>query len=206
MSNVDEPFERSVMTVGTALANVEVRIVHPETLETLPIGEQGELCTRGFLVMKGYDADPEATAAVVDSEGWLRTGDLALMHPDGYISFKGRAKDTIIRGGENIYPREVEDFLHSHPKIADVYVFGIPDAKLGETVMAWVQLKTGVEATAEEIRDFCRGTIAYFKVPQYIRFVDGFPQTVTKKIQKFLMREQEIKERNLEALARQETA
>jgi fatty-acyl-CoA synthase len=206
MSNVDEPFERSVMTVGTALANVEVRIVHPETLETLPIGEQGELCTRGFLVMKGYDADPEATAAVVDSEGWLRTGDLALMHPDGYISFKGRAKDTIIRGGENIYPRDVEDFLHSHPKIADVYVFGIPDAKLGETVMAWVQLKTGVEATAEEIRDFCRGTIAYFKVPQYIRFVDGFPQTVTKKIQKFLMREQEIKERNLEALARQETA
>ena len=179
MSNVDEPFERSVMTVGTALANVEVRIVHPETLETLPIGEQGELCTRGFLVMKGYD---------------------------GYISFKGRAKDTIIRGGENIYPRDVEDFLHSHPKIADVYVFGIPDAKLGETVMAWVQLKTGVEATAEEIRDFCRGTIAYFKVPQYIRFVDGFPQTVTKKVQKFLMREQEIKERNLEALARQETA
>ena len=206
MSNVDDPFERRVMTVGTALANVEVRIVHPETLETLPIGEQGELCTRGFLVMKGYDADPEATAAVVDSEGWLRTGDLALMHPDGYISFKGRAKDTIIRGGENIYPRDVEDFLHSHPKIADVYVFGIPDAKLGETVMAWVQLKTGVEATAEEIRDFCRGTIAYFKVPQYIRFVDGFPQTVTKKVQKFLMREQEIKERNLEALARQETA
>jgi fatty-acyl-CoA synthase len=206
MSSVDDPFDRRVMTVGTALANVEVKIVNPETMQTLPIGEQGELCTRGFLVMEGYDADPEATAAVVDPEGWLRTGDLALMHEDGYISFKGRAKDTIIRGGENIYPREVEDFLHSHPKIADVYVFGIPDAKLGETVVAWVQLKTGVEATVEELRDFCRGTIAYFKVPQFIRFVDGFPQTVTKKVQKFLMREQEIKERGLEALERQETA
>ena len=206
MSSVDDPFDRRVMTVGAALANVEVRIVHPETMQTLPIGEQGELCTRGFLVMKGYDADPEATGAVVDAEGWLRTGDLALMHEDGYISFKGRAKDTIIRGGENIYPREVEDFLHSHPKIADVYVFGIPDAKLGETVMAWVQLKTGVEATVEEIRDFCRGKIAYFKVPQYVRFVDGFPQTITKKVQTFLMREREIKERGLEALASQETA
>ena len=206
MSSVDDPFERRVMTVGAALANVEVQIINPETKERLPIGEQGELCTRGFLVMEGYDADPEATAAVVDSEGWLHTGDLAIMHEDGYVSFKGRAKDTIIRGGENIYPREVEDFLHAHPKIADVYVVGIPDAKLGETVVAWVQLKGGEEATAEEIRDFCRGTIAYFKVPQFIRFVDGFPMTITKKVQKFLMREQEIKERNLEAIASQETA
>jgi fatty-acyl-CoA synthase len=206
MSSVDETFDHRVMTVGTALADVEVRIVHPETLQTLPMGEQGELCTRGFLVMKGYDADPEATAGVVDPEGWLRTGDLAIMHEDGYISFKGRAKETIIRGGENIYPREVEDFLHTHPKIADVYVLGIPDAKLGETVLAWVQLKTAQEATVEEIRDFCRGKIAYFKVPQYVRFVDGFPQTITKKVQKFIMREQEIRERGLEALAHQETA
>ncbi len=206
MSSVDDPFERRVMTVGAALANVEVQIINPETKERLPIGEQGELCTRGFLVMTGYDADPESTAAAIDSEGWLHTGDLAVMRPDGYISFKGRAKDTIIRGGENIYPREVEDFLHAHPKIADVYVVGIPDAKLGETVVAWVQLKGGEEATAEEIRDFCRGTIAYFKVPQFIRFVDGFPMTITKKVQKFLMREQEIKERNLEAIASQETA
>jgi fatty-acyl-CoA synthase len=143
---------------------------------------------------------------VIDSEGWLHTGDLGVMHPDGFISFKGRAKDTIIRGGENIYPREVEDFLHTHPKIADVYVIGIPDAKLGETVAAWVQLKAGEEATEEEIRDFCRGKIAYFKVPQFVRFVDGFPQTVTKKIQKFLMREQEIKERGLEKVAGQATA
>jgi fatty-acyl-CoA synthase len=172
----------------------------------LPIGEQGELCTRGYLVMKGYDADPEATAAVIDSEGWLHTGDLAAMRPDGYFSFRGRAKDTIIRGGENIYPREVEDFLHTHPKIADIYVIGIPDARLGETVLAWVQLKPGETATAEEIQAFCKGKIAYFKIPQYVRFVDDFPMTITKKIQKFLMREQEIRERGLEDIARQATA
>jgi acyl-CoA synthetase (AMP-forming)/AMP-acid ligase II len=149
---------------------------------------------------------PDATAAVVDSEGWLHTGDLAAMRPDGYFSFRGRAKDTIIRGGENIYPREVEDFLHTHPKIADVYVIGIPDARLGETVLAWVQLKPGETATAEEIQAFFKGKIAYFKIPQYVRFVDGFPMTVTKKIQKFLMREQEIRERGLEDVARQATA
>ena len=156
--------------------------------------------------MKGYDADPVSTAETVDAEGWLHTGDLAVLRPDGYFSFRGRAKDTIIRGGENIYPREVEDFLHTHPKIADVYVIGIPDAKLGETVSAWVQLRDGEEASEDEIRDFCRGKIAYFKVPQFVRFVDGFPQTVTKKVQKFLMREQEIRERGLEGVAGRETA
>ena len=206
MSSVDDPFERRVMTVGSALANTEVQIVDPKTGARLPIGEQGELCTRGYLVMQGYDADPEATAKAIDQGGWLHTGDLAVMRPDGYISFKGRAKDTIIRGGENIYPREVEDFLHTHPKVADVHVVGLPDAKLGETVLAWIQLKTGVTAEAEEIRDFCRGKIAYFKIPQYIRFVDGFPMTVSKKVQKFLIREQEIRERGLEAVARVETA
>jgi fatty-acyl-CoA synthase len=206
MASIDETFERRVMTVGAALANTEVRIVHPETGAVLPRGEQGELCTRGYLVMQGYDADPEATAKAVDSEGWLHTGDLAVMREDGYISFRGRAKDTIIRGGENIYPREVEDFLHTHPKIADVHVIGLPDAKLGETVLAWVQLKTGQAATAEEIQGFCRGKIAYFKIPQYVRFVDGFPMTVSKKVQKFLMREQEIGERGLEAVAGVKTA
>ena len=206
MTSVDDPFEIRVASVGRALANTEVQIIDPATKERVPVGEQGELCTRGYLVMNGYDADPAATADAVDSEGWLHTGDLAMLRPDGYFSFKGRAKDTIIRGGENIYPREVEDFLHTHPKIADVYVIGIPDAKLGETVLAWVQLKAGEQATADEIRDFCRGKIAYFKVPQYIRFVDGFPQTVTKKVQKFLMREQEIRERGLEQLAHQATA
>ena len=206
MSSVDDPFDVRVASVVKPLANTEVQIIDPVTKQRLPIGEQGELCTRGYLVMKGYDADPVATAEAVDSEGWLHTGDLAVLRPDGYFSFKGRAKDTIIRGGENIYPREVEDFLHTHPKVADVYVVGIPDAKLGETVLAWIQLEAGEEATAEEIRDFCRGKIAYFKVPQYVRFVDSFPQTVTKKVQKFLMREQEIRERGLEELARQVTA
>jgi len=206
MTSVADSFDVRVASVGKALANTEVQIIDPATKQRLPIGEQGELCTRGYLVMKGYDDDPQATAEVIDSEGWLHTGDLAVLRPDGYFSFKGRAKETIIRGGENIYPREVEDFLHTHPKVADVYVIGIPDAKLGETVLAWIQLEAGEEATAEEIRDFCRGKIAYFKVPQYVRFVDSFPQTVTKKVQKFLMREQEIGERGLEELARQVTA
>jgi len=206
MSKVDDPMELRVTTVGTALANTEVQIVHPETRQRLPVGETGELCTRGYLVMQGYDADPAATAEAVDNEGWLHTGDLAAMHENGYFSFKGRAKDTIIRGGENIYPREIEDFLHTHPKVADVYVIGLPDAKLGETVAAWVQLKHGEEADEEEIRAFCRGKIAYFKIPQFVRFVEGFPQTVTKKVQKFLMREHEIRERGLETVAKTETA
>jgi fatty-acyl-CoA synthase len=206
MSSVNDTADVRGATIGRALANTEVQIVDPTTKQRLPVGEQGELCTRGYLVMKGYDGDPESTAEAIDSEGWLHTGDLAVLRPDGYFSFKGRAKETIIRGGENIYPREVEDFLHTHPKIADVYVVGIPDAKLGETVVAWVQLEAGEQATDEEIRDFCRGKIAYFKVPQYVRFVDGFPQTVTKKVQKFLMREQEIRERGLEELAHQVTA
>ncbi len=206
MSSADDPLELRVTTVGKVLPNTEVQIVDPETRVRMPVGQTGELCARGYLVMKGYDGDPVSTAEAVDAEGWLHTGDLAVLRSDGYFSFRGRAKDTIIRGGENIYPREVEDFLHTHPKIADVYVIGIPDAKLGETVSAWVQLRTGEEATEEEIRDFCRGKIAYFKVPQYVRFVDGFPQTVTKKVQKFLMREQEIRERGLEKIAGQETA
>jgi fatty-acyl-CoA synthase len=206
MSRADDPLELRVTTVGTALPNTEIRIVDPKTRRPLPIGQQGELCTRGYLVMKGYDADPNATAEVIDSEGWLHTGDLAVMRPDGYFSFKGRAKETIIRGGENIYPREVEDFLHTHPKIADAYVVGLPDAKLGETVLAWIKLYHGQEATAEEIRDFCRGKIAYFKIPQFIRFVDSFPMTVSKKVQKFLIREQEIYERGLQEVARQATA
>jgi fatty-acyl-CoA synthase len=206
MSLADDPLERRVATIGTALINTEVQIVNPETGERLPVGEQGELCTRGYLVMKGYDDDPDATARAIDSEGWLHTGDLAAMHPDGYFSFRGRAKDTIIRGGENIYPREVEDFLHTHPKIADVHVIGIPDARLGETVLAWVQLKNGQQTTAEEIQAFCRGKIAYFKIPQHIRFVDTFPMTVTRKVQKFMMREQEIRERGLDAIVGQRTA
>jgi len=157
-------------------------------------------------VMRGYWEDPERTAEAIDAAGWMHTGDLATIDAEGYCNIVGRVKDMLIRGGENIYPREVEDFLHTHPKIADVYVVGLPDAKLGETVLAWVQLKEGHSATAEEIRDFCRGKIAYFKVPQFVRFVDSFPMTVSKKVQKYLIREQEIRERGLEDVARQATA
>ncbi|MBS1858807.1 MAG: AMP-binding protein [Acidobacteria bacterium] len=197
MSRVDDSLETRVTTIGGALPNTEVKIVHPETRATVPLGETGELCTRGYLVMKGYDDEPEATAQTIDAEGWLRTGDLASMRHDGNFVFRGRAKDMILRGGENIYPREIEDYLHTHPKIADVYVFGLPDRRLGEIPVAWVKLLNGHQATEGEIRDFCRGKIAYFKVPQYVRFVDTFPMTVTKKVQKYLMREQEMRERGL---------
>ncbi len=204
MSSVDDSLERRVSTVGRACPNTEVKIAAPVTGEPLPVGEQGELCTRGYLVMKGYDQEPEATARAIDKEGWLHTGDLATMRPDGYFRVTGRAKDMIIRGGENIYPREVEEFLYTHPKVADVQVIGLPDVKLGESVAAWIRLKE--PSTEEEIREFCKGKIAHFKIPQYIRFVESFPMTVTGKIQKFRMREVEIKERGLEAAAGIQTA
>jgi fatty-acyl-CoA synthase len=157
-------------------------------------------------VMKGYDDDPEATARAVDREGWLHTGDLGVMREDGYIHLSGRAKDMIIRGGENVYPREVEEFLYTHPKVAEVQIVGIPDDRLGEIVLAWIRPKPGASATEDEIRRFCEGQIAYFKIPQHIRFVDEFPMTVTGKIQKFKIREIEIRERGLEQLVNRETA
>ncbi len=204
MSCVDDPLEKRVATVGCACANTEVRIVNPATGETTEICEQGELCTRGYLVMKGYDQEPEATARTIDPEGWLHTGDLATMREDGYFRITGRAKDLIIRGGENIYPREIEEFLHTHPKVADVQVVGLPDAKLGETVCAWIRLKE--PANEEEIREYCKGKIAHFKIPQYFRFVEAFPMTVTGKIQKFKIRDEEIKARGLEQAAGIQTA
>jgi fatty-acyl-CoA synthase len=203
MSSVDDTLERRVSTVGRACPNTEVKIASP-TGDAVEVGEQGELCTRGYLVMKGYDQEAEATARAIDSEGWLHTGDLATMREDGCIRVTGRAKDMIIRGGENIYPREVEEFLYTHPKIADVQVLGLPDAKLGESVAAWIRLKEA--ASEDEIREFCKGKISHFKIPQYIRFVDAFPMTVTGKIQKFRMREVEIKERGLEDAANIRTA
>src|SRR6185369_16946738 len=150
--------------------------------------------------------EPEPTARTIDPEGWLRTGDLASFCPDGNVVFRGRAKDMILRGGENIYPREIEDFLHTHPKIADVYVVGLPDQKLGETVLAWIKLKTDAQLGEDEVREFCKGKIAHFKVPQYVRFVDTFPMTVTGKIQKFRIREQEIEARGLADAAKIRTA
>ena len=203
MSSVEDSLERRVSTVGGACPNTEVKVVTPAG-ETAPVGEQGELCTRGYLVMKGYDQEPEATKRAVDEDGWLHTGDLATMRPDGYFRVTGRAKDLIIRGGENIYPREVEEFLYTHPKVADVQVIGLPDAKLGEAVAAWIRVKE--PCTEDEIREHCRGKIAHFKIPQFIRFVDVFPMTVTGKIQKFKMREVEIRERGLEAASQIQTA
>jgi fatty-acyl-CoA synthase len=206
MSSVDDPLEMRVSTVGTAMPQTEVKIVSPGTGRTLPVGDQGELCTRGYLVMNGYDDEPEATRNAIDPEGWLHTGDLAAMRPDGYFRITGRAKDMIIRGGENVYPREIEEFLYTHAKIAEVQVVGLPDIKLGETLCAWIRLKTAETATEDEIREFCRGKVAHFKIPQYIRFVDSFPTTVTGKVQKYKIREFEIRELGLERAAGMETA
>ena len=192
MSNVDDPIEVRCTTVGRAMPATEIKIIDPATGATLPHGQQGELCSRGYLVMKGYDADDEATRKAIDEDGWLHSGDLAVMEPGGCIRITGRLKDMILRGGENIYPREIEEFLYSHPKVAEVQVVGLPDPRLGETVLAWIRLKPGETATEEEIRHFCEGRIAYFKVPARIRFVDHFPMTVTGKVQKFRIRELEL--------------
>jgi len=203
MSAADDSVERRVSTVGQVCANTEVKIVSPGG-ETVPAGEQGELCARGYLVMKGYDQELAATHRAIDEDGWLHTGDLATMDHDECFRITGRAKDMIIRAGENVYPREIEEFLHRHPKVADVQVVGIPDARLGEAVAAWIRLKE--PAGEEEIREFCRGRIAHYKVPQFIRFVDAFPMTVTGKVQKYRIREVEIQERGLEEVARIQTA
>src|SRR5699024_1754685 len=159
---------------------------------TVPRDTIGELCTRGYSVMLGYWNDPEATAAAVDADGWMHTGDLAEMDSAGYVKIVGRSKDMIIRGGENIYPREIEEFLFTHPAVADAQVVGIPDTKYGEEIAAWIRLHPGQETDAQTLRDYCKGQIAHFKVPRHIHFVDAFPMTVTGKIQKFRMREQTI--------------
>lgn len=206
MSELDDPIELRVCTIGKALPSTEMKISSLIDGTTLPLGEQGEVCTRGYMVMKGYDDEPEATVRAIDSEGWLHTGDVGLMRADGYIHLTGRAKDMIIRGGENIYPREIEEFLYTHPKVAEVQVVGLPDERLGEVVLAWIRLRPRMAATEAEIREFCRGKIAHFKIPEYIRFVDAFPTTVTGKVQKFRIREQEIQERGLESVAKTTTA
>jgi len=206
MSAPDDPVELRVSTVGKALPCTEMKVVSVLDGQTVPTGEQGEVCARGYMVMKGYDGDPESTARAIDAEGWLHTGDVGVMREDGYIHLTGRAKDMIIRGGENVYPRELEEFLYTHPKVAEVQVVGIPDERLGEVVVAWVRLKSDEKATEEELRKFCEGKIAYFKIPQYVRFVEQFPMTVTGKIQKFRIREIETEERGLEKVAKLETA
>jgi fatty-acyl-CoA synthase len=197
-TRTEDPIELRVATVGRALPEVEVKIVDIETGATLPPGKQGELCGRGYLVMKGYYKMPEETAKVIDAGGWLHTGDLAVMDEHGYCKITGRIKNMIIRGGENIYPREIEEFLYTHPKISDTQVYGVPDRKFGEQVMAAIVLKKGVEMTEEEVKEFCRGKIAHYKIPYYVKFVDSYPMTASGKIQKFKLREMAICELQLE--------
>jgi fatty-acyl-CoA synthase len=184
-----DTFERRTETVGTNLPHQEVKVVDPRSGKTLPVGEIGEICFRGYHVMKGYYRDIEATRKTIDPNGWLHSGDLGSMDGDGYVRITGRLKDMIIRGGENIYPAEIEEFLFTHPKIAQVAVFGVPDEFYGEDVAAWVQLHAGECMTEEEVKDYCRGRIAHFKIPKYVRFVTEFPMTVTGKLQKYRMRE-----------------
>jgi len=178
---------------------VEVKIINPDTDQIVPIGEKGELCTRGYSVMLRYWNDEEKTRASIDTAGWMHTGDLAAMDEEGYVNIVGRIKDMIISGGENVYPREIEEFLYSNPKISDVQVIGVPDKKYGEKIMAWVKLRKGEKVTGKELRKFCHNKIAQFKIPRYFKFVDSFPMTVTGKVQKNVMREQSIKELGLEA-------
>lgn len=191
-TRANDSLKRRVETVGRALPNVEVKITEPGTNQEVARGGQGELCTRGYHVMKGYYKNPEATAAVIDEEGFLHTGDLAVMDEEGYCRITGRLKDMIIRGGENIYPREIEEFLYKHPNILDVQIVGVPDETFGEEVSAWIKLKSGVSMTAEELKAYCKGKIARYKIPRYIAFVEEFPMTASGKVQKFKLREQAL--------------
>jgi fatty-acyl-CoA synthase len=188
-SGTDTPLEKRVATVGRVQPHLEIRIADPETGATVRRGQTGEFCTRGYSVMKGYWGDEEKTREAVDADGWMHTGDLATMDAEGYVNIVGRIKDMVIRGGENIYPREIEEFLYRHPKVQDVQVVGVPDARYGEELCAWIIAKPGQSATEDEVREFCRGQIAHYKVPRYIRFVREFPMTVTGKIQKFRIRD-----------------
>ena len=192
----DDPMDRRVGTVGRVQPHLECKVVDLEGA-ALPRGETGELCTRGYSVMIGYWDDAEKTAEAIDPDGWMHTGDLAVIDEAGYGNIVGRIKDMVIRGGENVYPREVEEYLYRHPKVEDVTVVGVPDPRFGEELCAWIRLKPGETATQAELTDFCRGQIAHYKIPRYVRFVDAFPMTVTGKVQKFLIRDQMIAELNL---------
>ncbi|MDP9898251.1 AMP-binding protein [Variovorax ginsengisoli] len=189
-SAADTPLDKRVATVGKVQPHLEVKIVDPETGATVPRGQSGELCTRGYSVMHGYWDDEPRTREAIDAEHWMHTGDLATMDDEGYVNIVGRIKDLVIRGGENIYPREIEEFLYRHPKVQDVQVVGLPDRKYGEELCAWIIVKPGQTATEDEVRDFCKGQIAHYKVPKYIQFVTAFPMTVTGKIQKFKIRDE----------------
>lgn len=201
-----DPIEVRVTTVGKAMPHTEVKIIDPLTGKIVPRGTAGELCTRGYLVMKGYYRNPEATRKAIDDDGWLRTGDLAVLDDCGYFKIVGRSKDMVIRGGENIYPREIEEFLFSCPRILDVQIVGVPDPKYGEALAAWVKLKPGAVLTLEDLKQFCKGKIAEYKIPRYLKVTNDFPMTVSGKIQKFKMREISIQEFGLQQAAKTETA
>ena len=206
MSVAGDSLEIRVNTVGRAMPQTEIQVISTTDGARQPIGMQGEICVRGYAVMKGYDGDPEGTAQVVKPDGWLHTGDLGVMREDGCLHITGRSRDVIIRGGENIYPREVEEFLYTHPKVGEVQVVGIPNERLGEIVVAWIRLRPGLEATEQGIREWCQGQIAYYKIPEHVRFVDEFPATLSGKIQKYKIREFEIEARGLQSIAKAATA
>jgi fatty-acyl-CoA synthase len=202
----DDPLEKRVATVGRVHPHVEIKIVDPESGAVVPRGTTGEMCSRGYMVMRGYWNNDEATRQAIDAARWMHTGDLATMDAEGYVNIVGRIKDMIIRGGENIYPREVEEFLYGHPAIADVQVIGIPSERYGEEVMAWVKPREGARPTGEELAAWCKGKIATYKIPRHWKFVDSFPMTVTGKVQKFKMREAAVEELGLEKAAGMRTA
>jgi fatty-acyl-CoA synthase len=191
MTAADDPIQKRIETVGRPGPHLEIKIVD-ESGQVVPVGARGEICTRGYSVMRGYWDDPERTHETLDLAGWLHSGDVGVMDEEGYVRIVGRIKDMIIRGGENVYPREVEEFLFTHPKIIEVQVFGVPDAKYGEQVCAWIRVREGIELSEQDVKDYCRDRIAHFKVPHYVRFVASFPMTVTGKAQKFRMREEMI--------------
>ncbi|NLI13420.1 AMP-binding protein [Pelotomaculum propionicicum] len=205
-TTTDDPLELRVSTVGRTLPDVEMKIVDPETGQEVGPHTQGEICARGYNIMKGYYKMPEATAAAIDKDGWLHTGDLGTVDENGYLKITGRLKDMIIRGGENIYPREIEEFLYTHPCVKDVQVVGVPSVKYGEEVMAYIQLKPGSQLTEEEVKKFCGGQIARYKIPKYVAFVDGYPITASGKIQKFKLREMAVEMLGLQDAAKIETA
>jgi len=192
MTTTKDPLERRVSTVGRAFPHTELKIIDAKTGKIVPLGEIGEICARGYCVMKCYYNNPSATQKTLDHNHWNHTGDLGTMDAEGYFRIVGRLKDMVIRGGENIYPREIEEFLHHNEKISDVYVVGVPDIKYGEELCAWVKTKAGQQLTDAEVKEFCKGKIAHYKIPRYIMFVDDFPMSVSGKIQKYKMREKSI--------------
>ena len=196
-TKIGTPLGKQVSTVGQIHPHLEIKIIDEQTGQVVPIGVAGELCTRGYSVMLGYWNDDKRTREAIDAARWMHTGDLATMDEEGYINIVGRIKDMIIRGGENVYPREIEEFLYTHPKISDVQVIGVPDPKYGEEVMAWIKLKEGEQADLDEFKAFCKGQIAHYKIPRYIKFTEDFPMTVTGKIRKVEMRKISVEELNL---------